>query len=34
MDIDGNIVVSGGADSQKTSIYDGSDWIPGGDMNW
>jgi galactose oxidase len=33
MDIDGNIVVSGGADSQKTSIYDGSDWIPGGDMN-
>lgn len=33
MDIDGNIVVSGGADSDKTSIYDGSDWIAGGNMN-
>ena len=33
MDIDGHIVVSGGADSMKTSIYDGTDWIPGGNMN-
>ncbi|KAI9931079.1 hypothetical protein MW887_010736 [Aspergillus wentii] len=33
MDGEGHIVVSGGADSQKTSIYDGSEWIPGGDMN-
>lgn len=33
MDIDGKIVVSGGADSEKTSIYDGQDWVPGGDMN-
>ena len=33
MDFDGNIVVSGGGDSQKTSIYNGSDWIASGDMN-
>lgn len=33
MDINGHIVVSGGADSQKTSIYDGTQWTPGGDMN-
>ncbi|PLB40609.1 uncharacterized protein BDW47DRAFT_115951 [Aspergillus candidus] len=33
MDVDGNIIVSGGADSQKTSIYNGEEWIPGPDMN-
>ncbi|KAJ5248553.1 galactose oxidase precursor [Penicillium chermesinum] len=33
MDVDGNIVVSGGADSQRTSVYDGSEWVAGGDMN-
>ncbi|RAL14726.1 putative galactose oxidase [Aspergillus homomorphus CBS 101889] len=29
MDIDGNIVVSGGADSGRTSVYNGTAWLKG-----
>ncbi|GAB1210619.1 hypothetical protein APSETT445_009414 [Aspergillus pseudonomiae] len=32
MDIDGNIVVSGGADSGRTSIYNGTAWVKGPSM--
>ncbi|KAB8076121.1 hypothetical protein BDV29DRAFT_200475 [Aspergillus leporis] len=32
MDIDGNIVVSGGADSARTSVYNGSAWEKGPSM--
>ncbi|KAE8143538.1 hypothetical protein BDV38DRAFT_231601 [Aspergillus pseudotamarii] len=32
MDIDGNIVVSGGADSGRTSIYNGTAWVTGPTM--
>ncbi|EAW23651.1 putative galactose oxidase [Aspergillus fischeri NRRL 181] len=32
MDIDGNIVVSGGADSGRTSVYNGTAWVKGPSM--
>ncbi|KAE8376150.1 hypothetical protein BDV26DRAFT_305771 [Aspergillus bertholletiae] len=32
MDIDGNIIVSGGADSGRTSVYNGTAWIKGPSM--
>lgn len=33
MDGDGNVIVSGGGDAQKTSIYEHGEWVPGPDMN-
>ncbi|KAE8155287.1 hypothetical protein BDV25DRAFT_135034 [Aspergillus avenaceus] len=33
MDIDGNIVVSGGADSGRTSVYNGREWVKGPSMS-
>lgn len=32
MDIDGKVVVSGGADSDKTSVFNGTHWNSGGNM--
>ncbi|GIJ84877.1 hypothetical protein Asppvi_003728 [Aspergillus pseudoviridinutans] len=32
MDVDGNIVVSGGADSGRTSVYNGTAWVKGPSM--
>ncbi|RHZ49398.1 putative galactose oxidase [Aspergillus thermomutatus] len=32
MDIDGNIIVSGGADSGRTSVYNGTAWVKGPSM--
>ncbi|EYE91983.1 putative galactose oxidase [Aspergillus ruber CBS 135680] len=33
MDIDGNIIVSGGADSGRTSVYNGTAWLKGPTMS-